>query len=809
MNVTSRPRRLLRPRAIALAIASAQCLAAAGAHAQTAGKTVAAAQDYHLPSGPLNQVLIQIAGRTGLPLSFDPALVGSARSAPVEGRLAPIEAIRQALAGTGVELVVTDSNHLTLRRATSPAKAPVSAPAPQAAATQAEEASAELPLISVAATRDSGGTGFLTESSSTFTRTDTPLSETPKSITEINAAVIQSQNDTTLADILRNASGVITRPGPYGVPDFSIRGFTGAPVMLDGMSMAGANSTNPAATSLIPSIAIASVEVVKGPSAILAGDSPPGGVINITKKQPQAEPFHEIQMGIGMYGYKQLAFDSTGALTQDGKLLYRFVLSGDKSTESAMGYDGGRHVYFAPTIEWKDAHTDLQLGYTHIVTRDPFPQFTVGYASGGFYNSYFRQALGNREDAFTTRSDEVEGKWEQKINDHLSFVNRANYLRSYQHQLGWGTGSTIGPGNSLTLIGFNSSSIYYTLSTQSYARIKYDYGSVKSTTLIGFDYGYSRVSQFDENNFNIFNIPNIWGGYSVPPLSADLQPSLNYATTRSGLYLQEQLNIGRFHALGSIRRDNYLSTLDIIGNSRQNAGTHQSAYSPSLGLMYQLTDELAAYASYNRSFVPATAITFSGALLPPERSDQAEIGVKMNLLDDKLAVTMAAYRASYTNQPVTDPVHSGYSLGTTGSVSRGFELEFQGQVAKGLNVIGQYTYNNYQQSYNPTLRVNFPKHTASLWTTYNFQNATLQGVGFGVGLYYASGQDAGYTAVPAYHLPSQIETDVGLFYRKKHYGLNLSIKNVFNRNLYYSSTSASFIPMGPSRTVLLTGTYDF
>lgn len=108
---------------------------------------------------------------------------------------------------------------------------------------------------------------------------------------------------------------------------------------------------------------------------------------------------------------------------------------------------------------------------------------------------------------------------------------------------------------------------------------------------------------------------------------------------------------------------------------------------------------------------------------------------------------------------------------------------------------------------NSKLAVNLPKNSASLWATYNFRSEKLQGFGVGAGLFFASGQYIGTGS--AYRIPSQVETDLGVFYRKKGYGLNLSVKNVFNRKLYYSSTTPSLIPMGPERTVMLTGTYDF
>jgi iron complex outermembrane recepter protein len=796
------PCKAFRPHAIAFAIAAAQLFAAHAALAQSNQSQ----QEYHLHRAPLDQTLLQIAKQSGVLISYDPVLVKSLQSAPIDGKFTPTEAIKHALEGTGLELVATASGQLTLKRTpvtptqtqTPTKKSSAESPTAQSA----PMAEAVLPLISVAAQRDSGGTGFVADSSSTYARSDTPLSETPKSVSVINAAVIQSQSDTTVSDIVRNASGVVTRPGAFGVPTFAVRGFDQTPVMTDGL----VTPSDSAASSLTPAIAISSVEVIKGPSAIMAGDAPPGGVVNVVKKMPQADPFNEIQTGLGMYGYEQLAFDSTGAITDDKKLRYRFTVSGDQTGETPMGADGGHNFYFAPTVEWKDSTTDFILGYTRAVTRQPFPQYTIGFENGGYPQSYFRYPLGNPSDGFFVKADTVEAKLEQKLGDNVTFVSHSSYSRSDQHQSGWAAVTTIDDTDSATFLGVDAQQVYYTLNSQNYFRIKADLGQLKTTTLVGVDYTRFRYSTFDSQTLNLITNPDVFVQQPYPVISDDLPYSGSGETTQIGSYIQEQVNYGRLHALGSLRYDNYLNDYTIVGGALY-AGSHETAASPSLGVMYQITSEMAAYASYNRGFIPSIGLSFTGKILPAERSDQLETGLKFNLLDDKLFVTTSLYRITYSNQNVADPVHPGFFIGTSGAVSRGAEIEVQGQVLPSLNVTAHYSYNDYQQAFDPALKVNLPKHTASLWATYNFQMPELQGFGVGLGLFYASSQDVGNTGL--YHLPSQVETDLGLFYRKKHYGLNLSVKNLFNRNLYSSSTSETFIPMGPSRMVMLTGTYDF
>ncbi|WP_124094821.1 TonB-dependent siderophore receptor [Burkholderia gladioli] len=780
--------------AMAIAMAVAQTFMVSAADAQQAAQ-----HTYHLPSGPLDRTLVEIAKVAHLPLSYDAALVQSLKSAPVNGTYSGEAAIRKALQGTGLDLVPTANGGYTLAHVKVDVKAATAA-ATTVAGTSTAQVDTTLPLISVAASRDSGGTGFVAESSSTYARSDVPLSETPKSVSVINAAVIQSQADQSLSDVLRNASGVVTRPGPLGVPQYTIRGFTAENLTSDGLATVGS------APNVTPTIAISSVEVIKGPSAIVNGNSPPGGVINLVKKTPQADPFHEIKLGYGSYGDVQIALDSTGAITVDKKLRYRLIISGERVGQNAMGYDGQRNFYFAPTLQWKDSTTDLTVGYERTVDREPVPQYTLGYAAGDIYRNYIDKPLGQPSDHFGAQTDNIFFNLEQKVGNAVTFVSKGSYTRSQQTQQAWTPMLPLSATNGSSFFNFDSLSDYYGWSLQNYVRGKFDVGGVKNTLIAGWDFLRINQYQFDTTTFNPLSVPNVFGAFAFPSSdTGNLAPDGASQYTQTGLYLQDQLSYMNFHMLASVRRDTYLT--NAINGSGLFPGTHQNAYSPSLGLLYDLTSEVSAYVSYNRGFQPGTAMRFGGGFLPPQVSQQVEVGMKFNLLDDKLAITTSAYRTSFSNYNVNDPLHRGFSLPVGGAVSRGFEAEINGQPLPGVNVVGTYTYNDFVQPSGTKLAVNLPKNSASLWATYNFRSEKLQGFGVGAGLFFASGQyiDSG----SAYRIPSQVETDLGVFYRKKGYGLNLSVKNVFNRKLYYSSTTSTLIPMGPERTVMLTGTYDF
>ena len=67
------------------------------------------------------------------------------------------------------------------------------------------------------------------------------------------------------------------------------------------------------------------IEVLRGPSSVLYGDTSTAGLLNLISKRPQAEAANEIGVQYGSFNRKQVQIDSTGKLTKDGEWLYRFI----------------------------------------------------------------------------------------------------------------------------------------------------------------------------------------------------------------------------------------------------------------------------------------------------------------------------------------------------------------------------------------------------------------------------------------------------------------------------------------------------
>lgn len=95
------PRPTFRPGLLALAIALA--VPATFLHAAPAEQ--ASVRDYRIAAGPLAGTLNRIAAQAGLVLTLDPALAEGRSAHAVQGRFDAPGALREALKGSGLELV--------------------------------------------------------------------------------------------------------------------------------------------------------------------------------------------------------------------------------------------------------------------------------------------------------------------------------------------------------------------------------------------------------------------------------------------------------------------------------------------------------------------------------------------------------------------------------------------------------------------------------------------------------------------------------------------------------------------------------
>ena len=171
--------------------------------------------------------------------------------------------------------------------------------------------------------------GYVPTSSSAGTRTETPITEIPRSISVIGAQQIQDQNSRSISDAVRYMPGV--NANYFGADPFgewiNMRGF-GTRAFQDGIPDIVSQPEKGDVRD--DPFVYERMEVLRGPSAAVSGNNSPGGVIHMVSKRPQATKFGELNVSYGTYDTKLMSLDSTGPLDKEGQWLYRVLALGSK-----------------------------------------------------------------------------------------------------------------------------------------------------------------------------------------------------------------------------------------------------------------------------------------------------------------------------------------------------------------------------------------------------------------------------------------------------------------------------------------------
>lgn len=685
---------------------------------------------------------------------------------------------------------------------------------------QAVDLLAQTPTPKLAPTQDSGGqqpedeeeltvtgtrerdSGYRVPNSSTATGTDTPILETPFSVQVIPKDVIRDQQITRIEDVLRNVSSVnISGTDGGRAANFSVRGFGGSfgartPMLKDGYRQYGSFQSIPEVANL------EQVEVLKGPSSILYGAIEPGGIINLVSKQPLSERLRELELQVGSSGLLRTYVDLTGPLTPEKNLLYRLGIL-YKNENNPRGFETlTNRVSVAPSLTWKISdRTKLNFSLEYTYNKGP-ADFGITKFGTGVASIPLNRTINNPDDSIATKNLSVGYSLEHEFNDNWKIRNGFRYLR-YEFDYSVLALPFVIDGASVTRYYADQDSISNSYSFNTSVVGKFSTGSIKHTLTSGIDLNRSTQSLltlFDIANPSTIDIFAPDYNFVRKPLRSSL-PLFGDTTdnsTRLGAYLQDQVYLrDNLILVAGLRYDTITQTSTTVETAFSNKSEStqvSSAVTPRIGVIYRPIKEMSLFASYSQSFNPSSGTTVSGDLLKPERGQGFDLGVKTELLNQKLLATLTYFNITKNNVGVVDPSFPLFSTAVGQQKSRGVELDVAGELAPGWKVIGSYAYTDAKVSEDTTLEnvgkqfSSVPKHSASLWTTYEIQKGSLKGLGFGAGVNYVG--DRFGDLANTFKLGDYLTGNASIFYNRDNYRFALNFKNIANVQYIESSTGS-------------------
>jgi iron complex outermembrane receptor protein len=659
--------------------------------------------------------------------------------------------------------------------------------------------------------------GYRVPNASVGTGTDTPILETPFSVQVVPQEVIRDQQVIRLEDALTNVSGVNFAGSNAGrESSFSIRGFGNqfagsVPTLRDGYRLYG-NFQGISEVGILDRI-----EVLKGPASVLYGEIEPGGVINLVSKQPLAQPFYETELQVGSRELVRPRFDITGPLNPDGSLLYR--LNGLYQHErSFRNFDTDINRFaVAPVLRWKVGdRTDLTISLDYLDEERP-ADFGITRFGDGVAPVSRSFVTNNPDDSIATNYFSTGYSFEHRFSDNWKIRNGFRYI-NYNYDF-----SVV----ALPFIVLDTDIIRfwatqggqdrsYSLTTSVVG--KFATGSVKHTLSAGIDLNRSESRIFtlfgDPAPLNIFNpdydlFPK--PGRSELPLFGDTRTKSN----RLGIYLQDQVYLlDNLILVAGVRYDTITQKTSNVETAFTAGGESEQiddALTPRLGLLYRPIPQLALFASYSQSFRPSTALTASGAPLRPERGQGFEVGVKTELFDQKLLATLTYFDITKKNVAVTDPNNPLFSISTGEQKSRGVELDIAGELSPGWKIIGSYAYidakvsNDTDDTIVGNQLFGIPRNKASLWTTYEIQQGSLKGLGFGLGFEYASNRFG--DLANSFRVGDYLIGNAAIFYRRDNYRFAVNIRNLANAN-YIRALTGNEGGLEPGEPLTVVGSFS-
>ncbi len=787
--------------------------------------TAALADSYQLPAAPLASTLTQIASQAGIVLSIDPALTEGKQSAPVQGDYDALEALHQALRGSGLQLQHSSAGVYSL--------------------VPASQATVALPDITVTAAQQSESawgpaSGYLASRTAAGSKTDTALAEAPRSISVATHEQMQDRGVHSLDDAVKYMPGIVS--SSFGSDTrydwMRVRGFEPTH-FLDGLPLPRGVYANPKPETWN----LDRLALLRGPASSVYGQTPPGGLLDMVSRRPNDATAHEFEVQYGSDNHRQINFASTGTLDEQGQFLYG--ISGvvrDSGTQ--IDHVDNKRYNIAPSLTW-NIDPDTSLTLLSQFTRDDTGTTSQFLPIQGtkidmpFGKISHHKNLGDPDYDYYDRTYYALGyAFEHRFNDVWQFRQNLRYTKS---DLSFQTVTVNSYIPGLAAFGYvvdangnvgrNSTNTEEDISqfaVDNNFQADFATGEINHTLLLGLDH-----QRIETNYMSVFG--TAFNGYAPPDINVNnpvhgqhiVRPprslafyDYNQKSHQTGLYVQDQMALDQWRlTLGG--REDWGHTGTTFFNQADATNTERDkAFSGNAALSYVFDSGFTPYLSYAESFQPTSNATASPTQsIKPTEGQQWELGVKYQPPGSDILLSAAVYDLTQQNVSVTNRIGGVAVTSQTGEVKvKGLELEAVGNVTDNLKVVASYTQvkSEVQDGEFKGKRLQLmPNRQASLWADYTWHNGVLDGFGIAAGARYTGntfgdqanselGFAKSYTVFDA-----AVHYDLGrLDNSLTGASLALNATNLLNKD-YISTCDAYYCYYGDQRSVVASATYTW
>ncbi|WFU31750.1 TonB-dependent siderophore receptor [Bradyrhizobium brasilense] len=712
---------------------------------------------------------------------------------------------------------------LPARRAARPART-----TPRSIANRAPAQNVPAPGPSGGGERGNGPvTGYLASQSVTATKTDSPVLTTPQSISIVTQDQIQAQGAQNITEALRYTPGVTIES--FGAnaffDEFKLRGFT-APRYLDGLRLP--TDTTTFAVPRIETYGLERIEVLKGPSSGLYGQSDPGGLLNLVSKRPTETPHYEIEGSFGSFDRFQGAFDIGGPADKDGRVLYRIVGLG-RDSNSQTDFVQDNKLFIAPSFTWRPTYDTsfTVLSQYQKVDNKGYQQYVPGQVSflpnPNGHIPYSRYLGEPGLDGYHLEQFAVGYAFEHRFDNifqfrqNLRYTQVSNDLASVRTE-GMVTDRLVA--RSYNYVKANAANV----ALDNQLQADFATGPLVHKVLAGVDY-FDLWANTDYRTTPIAPIDAYSPVYGTAvPSASSLAPFILRDDRQSqlGAYLQDQIKLDRWMLTMSGRQD-WVSSGFTSMAFYPPAGHYSrddSAQTGRIGLSYLFDIGLAPYVSYATSFTPNLGADSVGRSFRPTTGEGAEVGVKFKPNGSNFMVTAAAFDIRQQDVLTADPLNPLFNVQTDAVRVRGFELELKGNLTREFEITAGYTHLDPRVTtsiagYAGKYMMNTAQDQGAVWGKYTWYDGALAGLGLGLGVRYVGetyGDNFNTFVIPSYALLDASVSYDFAYLRPDLKGWKAQVNVTNLTDHFYVASCLTGLPycgLGNGRTVLGTMKYTW
>lgn len=674
--------------------------------------------------------------------------------------------------------------------------------------------------------------GYRIEDSSLSQLTEN-LRDTPQSILALSSELVQDRGGTSLNDALRNVPGITLGAGEFSWQgnNPSIRGFSSRDdLYLDGLRDFGSYARDP--------FNLESVEVLLGPSSILFGRGSTGGAINQVTKRPRLTSATDVAVNVGSDNTVRATGDFSRPLAALGDAAaFRLNLLAHEG--EVANRDGARSERYgiAPSVAFGiGTDTELTLAYVR-QSADDRPDYGLPWHDGRPAAVARHNYYGFESDYLETDAEVLTAHVAHAVSDTLRIDSRVRYA-GYERRNRITEPLLVpppAPGRPLAEIDvhryvFIGESEEEMLGAQATATLAAGRGAVRHTLVAGVEWSDESSSPMFAFGIGAPSTSLLAPNWREPFTAESTAPRIAADTEAhtAALFVLDTLKLGDAWAVTLGARWDRFSTAYTAERfpgppTPFNAGTAAGVEhvdqtdrvaSYRAAVVYKPAERMSVYLAGSTSFNPsAQSLSFlttgrglgtENNFLAPEENESFELGLKMDLNEERLALSAALFEITKDNARVADPANPGFNTLGGEQRIRGVALDVSGMLTKRLFWTSGYAYLDSQVvrgapgAATGQPLVNAPEHSLSVWANYRVSDRFDAGLGYRyVAEQLAQNTGAG-RRVPAYSL-----VDAMVRYRlRANLRLKLNLTNLGDE-LYFEQLHPWHVIPGPGRTATL------